>query len=266
MGYFLQNEVAPKAAPAKQTPDRQAFARYFWKSQEFAESPFGEVVAQSGSMAAINPFKFSTKYQDDESGLLYYGYRYYDPVTGRWPSRDPIGEDGGENLYNYTINNPINQIDVLGLAAPYSRVWPKTCNGIGDATWLLENVRKLGSDFNNAKQWKGIYNNPYQGKGNKYPYSAAVARREEALSHWRGYLQQAAQGCQNARRVLELIKNCCGPWTPEQEAAFDAVKNIISQKCDNFPPDPPAQPESLPEPSTSESSEQGKFHFTPVLS
>jgi len=47
--------------------------------------------------------------------VLYYGYRYYDPTTGRWPSRDPIGERGGINLYGMVGNNPINQIDILGL-------------------------------------------------------------------------------------------------------------------------------------------------------
>jgi RHS repeat-associated protein len=41
-------------------------------------------------MARANPFRFSTKYQDDETDLLYYGFRYYNPNTGRWISRDPL--------------------------------------------------------------------------------------------------------------------------------------------------------------------------------
>jgi RHS repeat-associated protein len=45
-----------------------------------------------------------------------YGYRYYDPVTGRWPSRDPICERGGKNLYGFVRNNGINKIDRLGNA------------------------------------------------------------------------------------------------------------------------------------------------------
>ena len=48
--------------------------------------------------------------------VTYYGYRYYDPVTGRWPSRDPIGEAGGINLYGFGGNDPIWNIDYLGLA------------------------------------------------------------------------------------------------------------------------------------------------------
>jgi RHS repeat-associated protein len=54
--------------------------------------PFGETIRATGALAKKNPFRFSTKYTDNETGLLYYGYRYYDPVTGRWPNRDPIGE------------------------------------------------------------------------------------------------------------------------------------------------------------------------------
>jgi len=58
--------------------------------------PFGEVVRTTGPMAKTNPIRFSTKYQDDESDLLYYGYRYYKPSTGTWVSRDPLGERGFE--------------------------------------------------------------------------------------------------------------------------------------------------------------------------
>lgn len=48
--------------------------------------------------------------------IYYYGYRYYDPVTGRWPSRDPIEERGGTNLYNYIENNSVIYFDILGLS------------------------------------------------------------------------------------------------------------------------------------------------------
>ncbi len=61
------------------------------------------------------PFTFSTKYEDAESGLLYYGYRYYAPEIGRWLSRDPIEEEGGINLYGMVDNDPVNHWDVLGL-------------------------------------------------------------------------------------------------------------------------------------------------------
>jgi RHS repeat-associated protein len=46
--------------------------------------------------------------------VAYYGYRYYDPVTGRWPSRDPIKERGGVNLYGFVKNDTIRKLDYLG--------------------------------------------------------------------------------------------------------------------------------------------------------
>jgi len=78
------------------------------------EGPFGEVIRVSGSKAGQNPFLFSTKFTDDESGLVYYGYRYYSPSTGRWISRDPIGEGGDLNLYGFGHNRPTTGVDVLG--------------------------------------------------------------------------------------------------------------------------------------------------------
>jgi RHS repeat-associated protein len=62
------------------------------------------------------------------SGVFFYGYRYYDPVTGRWPSRDPIEERGGVNLYAFVGNDGVNRWDLLGMTMnidtrdPYS--WP----------------------------------------------------------------------------------------------------------------------------------------------
>ncbi|MCX6854118.1 MAG: hypothetical protein NTV80_04340, partial [Verrucomicrobia bacterium] len=57
------------------------------------------------------PFRFSGKYHDAETGLAYYGYRYYNPELGRWISRDPIEESGGVNLYGFCYNDPVNNYD-----------------------------------------------------------------------------------------------------------------------------------------------------------
>ena len=48
--------------------------------------------------------------------VAWYGYRFYDPVTGRWPSRDPIEEEGGVNLYGFVNNSVLHRIDVLGMS------------------------------------------------------------------------------------------------------------------------------------------------------
>jgi len=95
-------------------------------------SPFGQVVARYrlGPPGDTRPdrlaFGFSTKYTDAESGLLYYGYRYLDPVAGRWLSRDPIGERGGVNLYGFVFNNSLQWYDHLGgVPGKYDPSWRK---------------------------------------------------------------------------------------------------------------------------------------------
>lgn len=56
--------------------------------------------------------------------ILYYGYRYYDPATGRWTSKDPIEELGGVNLYGFVGNEAVNFFDILGLQPPGPRIVP----------------------------------------------------------------------------------------------------------------------------------------------
>jgi RHS repeat-associated protein len=88
-------------------------------------SPFGQLIAQykftSDAVLSRMNFGFSTKFTDLETGLLYYGYRFYDPVTGRWPSRDPIEERGGINLYGFVGNNPTIWIDLNGLTVTFDK-------------------------------------------------------------------------------------------------------------------------------------------------
>lgn len=78
-------------------------------------APFGALLRATGPMAFVNPFRWSTKFQDDETGFLYYGFRYYDPREGRWLSRDPIEEKGGLNIYAFIGNDSVNWVDLLGL-------------------------------------------------------------------------------------------------------------------------------------------------------
>lgn len=64
----------------------------------------------------------SAEYKGFSGRVSCYGYRYYDPKTGRWPSRDPIGEEGGINLYGFVGNDGVNRWDLLGLATEFVRL------------------------------------------------------------------------------------------------------------------------------------------------
>ena len=77
--------------------------------------PFGKTTIAAGIQANDFTHRFSTKPLDSTTRLYYYGYRWYDPITGRWPSSDPIEEGGGVNLYEFVGNNGVNKWDILGL-------------------------------------------------------------------------------------------------------------------------------------------------------
>jgi RHS repeat-associated protein len=85
-------------------------------SGRYEYSPFGEIIRATGPMAKANPYRFSTKFRDDESGLVYYGYRYYNPMQGRWIGRDSSGEKSALCLFLFCHNNAIYRFDVDGRA------------------------------------------------------------------------------------------------------------------------------------------------------
>ena len=82
----------------------------------YAYGPFGEKIYATGDKATSNPWRWATKYLDEETGLYYFGHRFYDPITGHWLSREPLGESESVNLYAYCGNDPVNYVDVHGLA------------------------------------------------------------------------------------------------------------------------------------------------------
>jgi len=84
-------------------------------SASYRYDPFGNTISQSGVLADANVYRFSSKEIHASSGMYYYLYRFYDLGLQRWINRDPIGEEGGANLYGYAENAPIGKVDSLGL-------------------------------------------------------------------------------------------------------------------------------------------------------
>ena len=76
------------------------------------------------------------------SGARYYGYRFYSPEMGWWLSRDPMGEGGGVNVYGFVKNNPVGDIDPLGLWGREVH-WDETYNW---ATMFTDAYRRYIAD------------------------------------------------------------------------------------------------------------------------
>jgi len=101
-------------------------------AKTYQYDPFGRLMAATGDPDLNQPLQFSTKSYDDQTGLSYYGYRFYVPSLGRWLTRDPRGEEEGinlygfvdsvgkpsfsrTNLYTFVDNNPVWEFDPDGL-------------------------------------------------------------------------------------------------------------------------------------------------------
>src|SRR5262249_39027285 len=82
----------------------------------YTYNPWGNIASSTGTLA--NPFRFTGRQYDAESGLYFYRARYYDPQVGRFISRDPIGIMGGLNLYGYVSDDPGNRLDPTGTFGP----------------------------------------------------------------------------------------------------------------------------------------------------
>ena len=101
--------------------------------------PFGNTTASSGTLATANVYRFSSKEIHVNSGLYYYGYRWYAPSLQRWVNRDPIGEKGGVNLYEVFENDPIASVDAFGLDVPGPGREPTPDPSFDPDKWKNEN-------------------------------------------------------------------------------------------------------------------------------
>jgi RHS repeat-associated protein len=108
---------------------------------------YGNLLASTGTIT--NSFQYAGREFDSETGLYYNRARYYSPQLGRFVSEDPLGFDGGINLYAYVGNSPSNLIDPFGLR-PGDKYPTLTCAG-WHAIW----------DFNTPSRHRNL---EYQGK------------------------------------------------------------------------------------------------------
>jgi RHS repeat-associated protein len=113
---------------------------FFLPIQVVSSDVLGVICPQSSRVQRVSPRQKSQQSRGLRPRVAYYGYRYYDPKTGRWPSRDPIEEEGGINMYAFVGNDGICGIDHLGAkeCAPPNFKDPKEvekCNLVGNLKW-----------------------------------------------------------------------------------------------------------------------------------
>lgn len=77
--------------------------------------PFGQLIGKWGAISDANRYRFSSKEYHPNSGLYYYGFRYYAANLQRWLNQDPIQEFSGINLYRFARNNSLRYVDSIGL-------------------------------------------------------------------------------------------------------------------------------------------------------
>ena len=115
---YLTDALGSVIAQAKDDQTTQNFYGY---------SPYGQSTALGPDEG--NPIQYTGR-ENDQTGLLYYRARFYDPVLKRFISEDPIGLAGGPNVYTYTNGNPINLVDPTGNASTCYSAGPD-CSGAG---------------------------------------------------------------------------------------------------------------------------------------
>ena len=82
-------------------------------AKSYAYDAYGNILESPGTVD--QPYTYTGREFDPESGLYYYRARYFDAGTGRFLQKDPLRFINGTNLYVYTMNNPTNFADALGL-------------------------------------------------------------------------------------------------------------------------------------------------------
>jgi RHS repeat-associated protein len=187
-------------------------------------SPYGELLTSTGSYAGTNPFRFSTKYTDSETGLPYFGYRYYNPETGRWINRDPIEENGGLNLYAYVDNMPSKNIDINGLAI-YKCI-RKTDFGIGNHAYLWSDPssgghKSCGMSNSSGKGGDQMNNENDLGPNGKGQYCVKIS------------------GSDGKEKCVMSFCECdsnTGPWIPGSHDCHNAADRALQHCGLSVPP------------------------------
>ncbi len=147
--------------------------RILWQGRAMAFGSTTEIVNE-----IRNPLRFPGQYYDEETGLHYNYFRYYDPSTGRYIASDPIGFGGGLNTYGYVYWNPLSWIDPYGLSSLQYNNKTHTLvvkNGSGKTVGTFPAANNAQSSSKGpfpAGTWNYDYYKPHPNSGVNGPYGS----------------------------------------------------------------------------------------------
>jgi len=121
--------------------------------KEITYDTFGNITTDTNPDFTI-PFGFAGGLQDQDTNLVHFGYREYDPQTGKWTSKDPIDFSGGDsNLYGYVLNDPVNFVDPEGLMSARGAI------GTGMLWYSFDQYAQKACDMNISDKNVSDYQN-----------------------------------------------------------------------------------------------------------
>jgi RHS repeat-associated protein len=149
---------------------------------------YGNVISDSNPEFSI-PFGFAGGLQDSDTRLIRFGFRDYDPALGRWTTRDPIGLNGGLNVYGYVLGNPVMYVDLYGLEVADVTIHPTSEKYIGNDGKERQNyeiciVCRNGDEIHIPDHGGGVYEADALGLNNEIDYDSPSDSLEEFRESW----------------------------------------------------------------------------------
>jgi RHS repeat-associated protein len=206
-------------------------------AKSYAYDSWGNILAQTGTVE--NPYTYTGREFDAETGLYYYRERYYDPQTGRFLQKDPIGLRGGDfTLYAYVGNDPIDRIDPYGLYLTWvhKRITRAALANIGRRRFCgkFSNLPELVANVDFDPSW-----NISQDPANAHWHGLANGDepKDQARSKFARYLDGQLKACtaEGLARALHAVQDTSSEGHWNFQSYYDGSVDISHIFSDAYP-------------------------------